>query len=483
MRPPVAVPTRLRRRLAVAFVLVAGLLTASLAVGTYLLVREGGLRDSLERAEREARFGLALAANLTPRSDLQQFVDAYEPRGVHAILLSEGRRFVSDPSFDPPVPQGLRALVSEGRLAYERVTAGGLPYLILGGLPPGSRTELYLFFSEGRLHDDLALLLRVLIGGWLSAAAVATLVGWLVARRTLAPVGDASRAARSMAEGLLATRLPVTTEDEFGDWAASFNEMAEALEAKIVALSEAEARERRFTSDVAHELRTPLTALVSEASMLAEQLERLPEEARRPAELLVADVSRLRRLVEDLMEISRLDAGRESVQPELVDLGSLVESVVRSRGWTVRVAIEPAGATTTSDRRRVERIVSNLIGNAVEHGGREASVSVGRDGLGPFVEVADRGPGIASEHLPHLFERFYKADPARAGGGSGLGLSIAQENARLLGGEIDVRSEVGIGTRFTLRLPVTEPLPEGDRPVSSVAEDAHGTRRNEEESP
>ena len=475
MHRSVAPPTRLRRRLAVTFIVVAGILTAALAAGTYVLVRQAGLDDSLDRGSSEARFGLTLAANLKPGSDLQQFVDAYEPRGAHAILLIGDRRFRSDPSFDPPISADLRAVVELGHLGYERISASGVPYLVVGGVPQGSEAELYLFFSEERLHDDLALLARVLIGGWLAAIAVASLVGWLVARRTLAPVGDASRAARSMAEGLLGTRLPVQTADEFGDWAASFNEMAEALETKIQALSEAQARERRFTSDVAHELRTPLTALVSEASMLAEHMERLPAEARRPAELLVADVSRLRRLVEDLMEISRLDAGRENVQPERMELGSVVEAVVRSRGWAGRVALEIEEATTTSDRRRVERIASNLIGNAVEHGRREASVRVGTDRRGPFVEVTDHGPGIPSEHLAHLFERFYKADPSRAGTGSGLGLSIALENARLLGGDIEVWSEAGVGSRFTFWLPVAESLPGSDGPVASMAEDAQET--------
>jgi signal transduction histidine kinase len=246
--------------------------------------------------------------------------------------------------------------------------------------------------------------------------------------------------------------------------------MADALQAKIGALSAAQARERRFTSDVAHELRTPLTALVSEASVLREHLDRLPDEARRPAELLVGDVARLRRLVEDLMEISRLDAGQERVEAEPVDLASLAEDVVRARGWGSLVALHAGELVLRSDRRRLERIVANLVGNAVEHGGRDVSVRVGRDGTGPFVEVADGGGGIPPQHQPHLFERFYKVDPARSGG-SGLGLVIAMENARLLGGDIEVWSEVGVGSRFTLRLPVTESLPPGDGAVAYEVDD------------
>jgi two-component system sensor histidine kinase MtrB len=276
----------------------------------------------------------------------------------------------------------------------------------------------------------------------------------VLARSALRPVARASTAARSLAEGLLETRLPVEGRDEFGVWAQSFNEMAAALEAKIEALSAVQARERRFTADVAHELRTPLTALMGEASLLAGHLDRMPPESRRPAELLIADVGRLRRLVEDLMEISRFDAGAESVHAEEVDVAALVRATVRSRGWDERVRLEGNGLRVMSDPRRLERIVANLVDNALEHGGSAVAVRVG-DGE---IEVADDGPGIAREHLAHVFERFYKADASRSGGGTGLGLAIAQENARLLGAEIQVDSKPGAGSRFTLRLPVAERL-------------------------
>ena len=232
-------------------------------------------------------------------------------------------------------------------------------------------------------------------------------------------------------------------------------------------MSEAQARERRFTSDVAHELRTPLTALVGEASMLREHVERMPQEARRPAELLIQDVTRLRRLVEELMEISRFDAGRETVQAEPVELMPLVGAILRARGWEGRVSVGGDGLVLSTDRRRLERIVGNLVGNALEHGGGHVRVTVGREGREAFVEVNDVGQGIPQEHLPHLFERFYKADPSRSGTGSGLGLAIAMENARLLGGTIEVRSELGEGSQFRLVLPVTEPLPTGEGPVAA----------------
>jgi signal transduction histidine kinase len=295
---------------------------------------------------------------------------------------------------------------------------------------------------------------------------VAGLAGRALAGRTLGPVAAASRAARSIAEGLLATRLPAGGADEFGAWAASFNEMAEALEAKIRDLAQAQARERRFTADVSHELRTPLTALVGEASLLREHLDRMPPEARRPAELLVEDVGRLRRLVEELMEISRLDAGGEQVLSEPVPLASWVDGLLRARGWRERVELSGDDVTLATDPRRLERIVDNLVGNALRHGGGRVRVRVERDGSRARVEVADQGPGIPPEHLGHVFDRFYKADPSRTGTGSGLGLAIARENARLLGGDIQVWSEPGQGTRFTVLLPVTEPLHGGEGGVT-----------------
>jgi len=179
------------------------------------------------------------------------------------------------------------------------------------------------------------------------------------------------------------------------------------------------------------------------------------------------------------MEVSRLDSGQEEVREEDVDLGGLVEATLRIRGWADHVALTSDGVTVASDRRRLERIVANLVGNAVEHGGRDVTVWVGRDDAGAFVEVSDRGAGIAPQDLPHVFDRFYKADRARTGGGTGLGLAIARDQARLLGGDIEAWSEPRRGTRFTLRLPVTEPLPDGDEGVAPGSEDEAAPTRGE----
>jgi signal transduction histidine kinase len=460
-------PSGLRRRLTIAFVLAVGLSAAALATGSYFVVRHNLLSDSVDSAVLQARRNLEIAPTyLRQGPGAGDLLAAYRRRGnFETVGIDHGRPFSSTFLGLRQVPAELKRLVRRGELGYQRETVAGTHYVVVGG-PGGRGAELYFFFSEESLRHELAVLRNILLAGVGILVLLAGFAGAILARRTLRPIGRASEAARSLAEGLLETRLPVEGRDEFGAWAQSFNEMAAALEGKIADLSAAQARERRFTSDVAHELRTPLTALVGEASLLAEHLERMPPESRRPAELLIADVGRLRRLVEDLMEISRLDAGAESIRAEAVDLASLAAATVRSRGWDGRVRLDAEEVVVTSDPRRLERIVANLVGNALEHGGRGVSLRVGRDGVGAFVEVADQGPGIAPEHLPHLFERFYKADPARSGRGTGLGLAIAQENAHLLGGEIDVWSKPGEGARFTLRLAVTEPLHGGDGAVS-----------------
>ncbi len=436
----------LRRRLTIAFALAVGVTAVALAAGSYFVVRHNLLRDSVTSSAKQGRQNLRLAPGYLPGRP-EKLLEAYKTTGGFETVLVSGGRTYSSPFLSlRQVPAGLRGIVASGHLGYERKDIAGTHYLVVGGPAKGAR--LYFFFSEQGLRHELAVLRNILLVGGGLLVVLAALAGALFAREALRPVARASDAAHSLAEGLLETRLPVEGRDEFGAWAQAFNEMAGALETKIDALSAAQARERRFTADVAHELRTPLTGLVGEASLLAEHLERMPPESRRPAELLISDVGRLRTLVDELMEISRLDAGAESVQAESVDLAALTRAVLRARGWDERVRLDGGEAVVTSDRRRLERIVANLVGNALDHGGDGVTVRVGRD----FVEVADHGPGIAPEHLPHLFERFYKADPSRSGRGSGLGLAIAQENARLLGGEIEVESEPGRGSRFTLRL-------------------------------
>jgi len=399
------------RRLVLVVVIVAAALAAALAIVVFALVRDARLHDSLERARAEAVFDLRLAGSLLEGSDPEGVVGTFrEERGIHAILVQDGQTVDADPGAGISIPSGLRAVAARGQLGYQRIDADGVPTLLVGGPTPDRGAEFYIAFSEAGIREDLRELATALAIGWVAIVVVAFALARVAASR-------------------------------------------------IATLAEAEEWGRRFTSDVSHELRTPVAALVSEASVLREHLAAMPPDARRAAELLVGDVARLRRLVEDLTNLASLDAGREQVRREPFDLATLVDGTVRSRGWDADVEIRSDPVPVTSDRTRVDRIVANLIGNALDHGGGAVVVHVGRTADGATVEVADTGPGITPEHLEHVFDRFYRADPSRSGPGSGLGLAIARENARLLGGDVEARSEPGTGSRFTLRLPdaVAEP--------------------------
>ncbi|HCU49483.1 MAG TPA: two-component sensor histidine kinase, partial [Micromonosporaceae bacterium] len=176
---------------------------------------------------------------------------------------------------------------------------------------------------------------------------------------------------------------------------------------------------------------------------------------------------------DELMEISRLDAGQEDVSAQPTAVTGMVSAIVGSRGWRAQVEVIGEPVTVDTDPRRLERVLANLIANAIEHGGRDVQVRVSAAGV---VTVSDSGPGIPPEHLPRIFERFYKADPARSSSGSGLGLAIAHENARLIGADLRVWSEVGTGTRFQLTLPVTQRLPDSEAAVRQDPErEAQGT--------
>ena len=435
--------------------------SGALAGASFLVVRQARLQDSLERGLERARTnfllaGLALGSE-SSLDDINNLLSTYRRAGLEAIIFADGEILATNSELREAstVPSSLREDLEEDESAYERTDIAGTPYVLVGQMVEGTDLELFFAFREAGVQRLISELGKVLLVGWLVLVAASGVVGVLLSRRMLAPVSRASAAARSLAEGLLETRLPVETQDEFGILATSFNEMAQALEEKINELSRSRERERRFTANVAHELRTPIGALVVEASLVRDQLDDIPPGARRPVELLVEDVRRLRRLVEELMEISLFDAGRQTVEMEQIDVPAVINSLIARRGWKDAVKFEADPVTIDSDRRRLERIIGNLIDNAIKYGREDVMVCVRQGNGAVAIEVADCGPGIPSEHIPHLFERFFKADPSRAGTGTGLGLSIVHENVRLLQGSIDVHSGTGEGSTFKVNLPLT----------------------------
>lgn len=451
---------RFRWRLVIAFVLVSGISAGILAVGSYLLVSKARHDTFLERSVRDTHANYSLvrtALDSAEDESLRSLIFRLKRQsGAEIVAVTPQQTVASDLGLGvEEVPPDLRRVSDSGSeldLVYGDISAGG-DFLVVTSQGALEEMDLYFFYAKASLNQQMNDLAIIMLRLWIVVVAASALVGHKLARRTLHPVARAGDAARRLAEGLLDTRLPVEREDEFGAWAISFNEMADALQEKISELTRARERERQFTSDVAHELRTPLTALVSSASLLDGQLDQMGVEARWAAERMIAEVRRLRGLVEELMEISKLHAGRESIRSEPLELGHLVRSVVSTRRWDGLVTIEGAPVDVVTDRRRLERIVANLISNAVRHGQKEVRVRTGSQNGIPSIQVSDKGPGIAPEFVDNIFDRFYKVDPARPGG-SGLGLSIAAENARLLGGSIEVETEPGHGARFIVTVPL-----------------------------
>ncbi|HET7678274.1 MAG TPA: HAMP domain-containing sensor histidine kinase [Candidatus Limnocylindrales bacterium] len=482
-----------RGRLVATVIALVALTSLVLGLGSYAYVAASLRAQSLEAAREVTNFNVGvLAVERLPASasaaDLRasRLLDAFALRGASGTVVDlAGERFASGfvaaGAFDQLAPE-LRAVVAGGRIGYQRLSLDGRPYLVTGARRPPDGPDFYFFFDESATETAIERLGQALAAGGLLLVGVAALAGRALARRLLRPVSDASAAAERIASGDLSARLAVDSADEFGLWADAFNRMAASLEEKVAQLQAAEARERRFVADVSHELRTPLTALVAEAGLLRDHLDRLPPDARRAGELLVGDVARLRTLVDDLMEISRFDAAAESVAETEVELEAFLRAVVAAHAPEARTSMAGGPVVVITDRRRLERILGNLLDNARLHGegrdiGLEASVepafgaATGTALGGPptaelRVVVSDAGPGVAPEELARLFDRFHKADPSRHRGGSGLGLAIAAEHARLLGGALTAGLREGGGLRFELRLPVTRPLPGGDEAVT-----------------
>ena len=363
----------------------------------------------------------------------------------------------------PTLPADLTERVADGQLAYAWLPIAGRPSLVLGGRSGTSGPAFYFVRDVGGIEDALLQLRLALIVGSVILVLLALVAARAIARGVLAPVEAAGRAAERIERGDLTARVPVTSSDEFGTWADRFNRMAAALADTIGRLEAAETQNRRFVADVAHELRTPLAALVAEASILREYVGNLPPDSRRAAELLISDIGRMRVLVDDLMEVSRFDAQAEQIALEPVDLGRLVRTVVHARLADATLDAPVAPLVVETDPRRLERILGNLLDNAREHAaGSVVEVGLGVDGESVVLVVADRGPGVSPDRLDRIFERFYKADPSRHGGSSGLGLAIAAEHAALLGGVLTAANRAGGGLRVELRWPVTGSLRAGD---------------------
>ena len=465
-----------RARVTTTIVGLVAITAAVLGIGAYLFVDIGLRAQVLQDAADEASFDLSVTIpELLPTDPTldevvnSRLAERFRQRGVDSIVrLATGETSVSNRSLENALsglPGDLITRVVAGELAFAWTSLEGRPVLVVGGRIPDSTAEVFFIHDTQTIEDTLARLRIALGGGAILLVVLALVAARAVARGVLSPVQAAAQAAERIERGDLGARVPVASTDEFGRWAERFNSMAEALGDTIGRLEQAQAQNRRFVADVSHELRTPLAALVAEASILREHLDALPAGSRRAGELLVADVGRLRTLVDDLMELSRFDADAERVVREPVELGRLVRTIVAARSPEASVDGPEAAIELETDPRRIERVVGNLLDNAREHAAGspvEVDLALADGGKEAVVAVSDRGPGIAPDRLERIFERFYKLEPSRSAGSSGLGLAIAAEHATLLGGSLRASNRSGGGLMVELRLPVTEPLPDSD---------------------
>ncbi|MFC4470424.1 ATP-binding protein [Streptomyces xiangluensis] len=474
--------TSLRLRLVVVFGLVALTAAASASGIAYWLNREAVLRRTQDAVLRDFQQEMqsrasALAVHPT-QDDLEAAARqmANSPQGFSVLLIAEdesGQTVVGNSDLDDfsldDVPKSLQKAVNREQeltsgnkqphhLYWQRILDGDHPYLVGGAKVIGGGPTGYMLKSLEPEAEDLNSLSwslgiatgLALIGSALLAQAAATTV--------LKPVHRLGTAARRLGEGKLDTRLRVSGTDELAELSRTFNRAAEALEKRVADMSARDEASRRFVADMSHELRTPLTAITAVTEVLEEELDAetgsvdpMIEPAVR---LVVSETRRLNDLVENLMEVTRFDAGTARLVLDDVDIADQITACIDARAWLDAVELDAErGITARLDPRRLDVILANLIGNALKHGGSPVRVSVREEGDDVLIEVQDHGPGIPEEVLPHVFDRFYKASASRPRSeGSGLGLSIALENAHIHGGELTAANSRS-GAVFTLRLP------------------------------
>jgi two-component system sensor histidine kinase MtrB len=342
---------------------------------------------------------------------------------------------------------------------------------------PDARYEIYYLYSLEPEQETLSFVHRVLLAGGFGMLALLGVVTWTMARQTVTPVTRAATVAERLAEGHLSERMPgARGTDEMASLARSFNEMAESLQDQIRRMEELSAMQRRFVSDVSHELRTPLTTIRMASEIIHDSRHQMDEDTARSAELLLGQIDRFESLLSDLLEISRFDAGAAVLDAERRDLRDVVMSVVEqaaplanSKDVRVSVRLPDADAAADFDPRRIERILRNLVVNAIEHAEeRPVEVTVAENDRAVAVVVRDYGVGMTKQEVEHVFDRFWRADPARARttGGSGLGLAIALEDAHLHAGRLDAWGRPGQGASFRLTLPRSAGVQLGEPPVT-----------------
>jgi two-component system sensor histidine kinase MtrB len=450
----------LRARITLAFAVGALLLSALLSVTTLALTRE----NLLNQRENSATLVLFQNAGIvqrlvTPDSDTQLILSSLtSPLAGRPILYYDDEFVPLSPEFgQDALPAELRETVLAGQPARMRFELRGQMRLGVGVPIPSVGGAYFEITSLDDLEETIEALGVSLAGASLLTTLAGAGLGWWASRRALRPLTGVSTAALALADGRLDTRLESSDDPDLRPIASSFNDMAQALQDRIE-------RDARFASDVSHELRSPLMTLSASIEVMDNQRDELPERARSALDLMVADIDRFQQLVEDLLEISRFDAGVVHLELEEVHLAELVMQAV-SHSTEVDVPVELdaelAGVVVQADKRRIVRVIANLLDNAAKYGGGATSVSLRQVDDGVQIAVEDRGAGVPEEDRDVIFDRFSRGGAAGRRGSSdgvGLGLALVAEHVNLHGGKVWVedRLDGDAGARFIVELPVVE---------------------------
>ncbi|MFF8912231.1 sensor histidine kinase [Streptomyces sp. NPDC015032] len=471
-----ALPRGLGPRLVVAFLLVAALSALITAALTFRQARNAILDRTQNNTVHDLRLQVnSLLPNLPPNptdTDLRTFARQLDrasgSRRWHTAVSRDGGPLIGTAG---QISSALRAAAKGGDTTfYERVGHTTGPRLLIGmpvsytgrGERAGKPPELVLY-ADLSLHGEQADISTLITAAWTGAVpalALAVAPALFAARRVLRPVRQLRTAAEKITSGALDTRLDVVGKDELAALTGTFNTMAATLERDDAELRRMEANARRFVADVSHELRTPLAAMVAVTDALDEDARSgtLPSGTVGAVLLINDETRKLAGMVEDLMEVSRFDAGAAVLHLDDVSLRTIIHKTLQLRGWRepgeVITELPEDDPRIRVDARRIDVVLANLIGNALRHGAAPVTVRATTTREAVVIKVADRGPGIPDDVLPHIFDRFYKADAARTRSeGSGLGLAIAMENVRLHHGTLVAANLSDGGAVFTVTLP------------------------------
>ena len=389
--------------------------------------------------------------------DQRVIVDTADP----ADMLGQSLEIVRHPAMfgpdDEVQPFYSERASTQGQDMYLFTASLPAPLAPAGVLQPQPESTLVIAVPAGDVTAAWAQLLpRFAIAGGM-AALFAVVVGTLLAARITRPISDMTAASEAMARGDYSQRITVRGNDEVATLARAFNQMASQVRRSTQA-------QRQLLADVSHELRTPLTSIQGFSQALVDGLAADPQEQARMGEVVHEEAERMRGLLDDLLYLSRLESGELTLALDEVALDDLVAASVRRMNFRadaagVSLRHELNAGSITGDGRRLEQVLANLLDNAIRFAppGSEVSVRSYRNDNEVVVEVHNDGEPIAEEHLPHVFDRFYQADPARGGGHSGLGLAIVSELVQTHGGRVSVESTAEAGTTFTVRLPRSGP--------------------------